>query len=855
MNSPSLLIVRPEPSRGLGAFYRNLGMTMLAAHARACGLDPHLADLTFDDFDEALGCGATVAAFSLYIDDFARGIELAAAARKAGLVTVAGGPHVTLLGQDVLAATDAFDLIGVGDCLAEAMPVIAGIARGGVMPASRIIGAGAEARMDALAPDYRIWPDGRYFPVFPVEFSRGCRQHCPFCTDPVLRRGVATDPAERTMATLKDLVARHGRIWVRFVDSSMSSLGPDLDRLLEAMTAAGLPIEWGAYAYPHDIDAGLAARMARAGCRALFLGIESLAGGVRVGKHHAKHPGEVARAVDTLHEQGIFVHGNFIIGLPGETAATVQETLAGLARIRFDSIGGGPFFLTPGSTFERRPDKFGIRILDPAWRIRQHVNFYDPEHAYFATGTLTQAQIRALAGGFRRSVEDQHLGCWNLSDYALLCWLSADGDVKDLTRPVAAARTRAGRRTAASGERAQGENRRHASRAGGRLRDDRPARGRPGARSGGGPVRILAICRGAPGLGRVVPSLALTQALAARFPVTGKFASYQAGARYLAARGEDVVDLGRPDGLFIDSVSPQALRATELAEQDAPDLVLIDGEFFLPATLAHLHMPVVYLANPHDLTGEPNTFRRVNRLLLAHADAVLIPSLTCARPALRPELVPGTPCLEVPAITKDIPLDHQLAGGPPRVLVSTGGGSLRAGPGFRAATDAALACVLDALAEQAVLGAIAKVTVVLGADAGLTGTWRHPPGWLQVTAGPVELAGMYPHHDLLIARAGRNTAAEAAYCGIPAILLPVTADPHRGSEQAANAAALAHLPGIFTTRDWQELAALRQTLRRALRHAGQQARVTGHRGNDSAAAFIAGLVTSPGARNPLTIAS
>ena len=435
MNRPSMLIVRPEPSRGLGAFYRNLGLTMLATHAQACSLDPHLVDLTFEDFDEALARGAGVAAFSLYIDDFARGIELAAMARKAGLVTVVGGPHATLLGHDVLAATDAFDLVGVGDCLPEVMPVIAGIARGGSGPASRIIGDGAgTARMDALAPDYTIWPPGRYFPVFPVEFSRGCRQHCPFCTDPVLRRGVAIDPVERTIATLETLASGHGRIWVRFVDSSMSSLGPDLDRLLDAMAAACLPVEWGAYAYPHDIDAGLAARLARAGCRAVFLGIESLAQGVRVGKHHAKHPGEVARAVDTLHEHGIFVHGNFIIGLPGETAATVEETLRGLAGIRFDSIGGGPFFLTPGSTFERRPGKFGIRILDPAWRIRQHVNFYDPSHAYFATATLTQAQMKALAAVFRRRVEDEHLACWNLSDYALLCWRSVGGDAADLAR-------------------------------------------------------------------------------------------------------------------------------------------------------------------------------------------------------------------------------------------------------------------------------------------------------------------------------------------------------------------------------------------------------------------------------------
>ncbi len=74
-----------------------------------------------------------------------------------------------------------------------------------------------------------------------------CRQRptaCLSCTDPVLRGGVAVDPVERTIGTLRTLAAVHDPVWVRFVDSSLSSLGPDLDRLLEAMIAAGLPAQW-----------------------------------------------------------------------------------------------------------------------------------------------------------------------------------------------------------------------------------------------------------------------------------------------------------------------------------------------------------------------------------------------------------------------------------------------------------------------------------------------------------------------------------------------------------------------------------------------------------------------------------
>lgn len=435
MSRARVLVVRPEPSRPLGAFYRNLGLTMLATHLASAGMEPVLADLTFDSWLSALGHGARAAAFSLYIDDFAEGARLARAARDAGVLPAVGGPHATLLGADVLQAADAFAVAGVGDCLPEAMPAIAALAAGCAPADPVVVNAGdGKARMDALAPDYSVWPDDdRYFPVFPVEFSRGCRQHCPFCTDPVLRGGLAVDPVQRTLATLHALAARRDPVWVRFVDSSLSSLGPDLVRLLDALSASGLPLQWSAYAYPHDIDAALAARMARAGCRALFLGIESLAPGVRVGKHHAKDPGEIARAVDLLHEHGIFVHGNFIIGLPGETEDTVGQTLAGIRRIGFDSVGGGPFYLTPGSTFDRRPHKFGLRILDPDWRIRQHVNFYDPAHEYFATATLTQGQMKTLTTGFRHQVETARLACWNLSDYALLCWLSVGGATPALT--------------------------------------------------------------------------------------------------------------------------------------------------------------------------------------------------------------------------------------------------------------------------------------------------------------------------------------------------------------------------------------------------------------------------------------
>lgn len=349
-------------------------------------------------------------------------------------------------------------------------------------------------------------------------------------------------------------------------------------------------------------------------------------------------------------------------------------------------------------------------------------------------------------------------------------------------------------------------------------------------------MKVLSVCRGAPGLGRVVPSVGLSQTLARTCGAETIFASYAAGYAYLAATGHQVVDLGRPDGLFIDSVAPQALQVLQLAEAHRPNLILVDGEFFLPAALAHLDTPVVYIANPHDLLGPANTFRRVNRLLLAHADAVIISSLNPAQPG-RTTVVPNAVCLQVRPIIKEFRPDRRPDASR-RVLISMGGGSIGADPAFQKATDDALTTALDAACALVGDGRIDAVTVVLGADGSMP--QRAVPDWLTVLDRPVELTSLYRSHDVFMARAGRNATAEALYCGIPTVLLPVTADRHRGSEQASNAAA-ATAPHIFAVSDWQTSAEVRHALIHATARSTWQ-RTTGGRGNEDAATFLANLL-------------
>jgi len=344
-----------------------------------------------------------------------------------------------------------------------------------------------------------------------------------------------------------------------------------------------------------------------------------------------------------------------------------------------------------------------------------------------------------------------------------------------------------------------------------------------------------------PGLGRVAPTVGLLMTLARRGQMEVVFAAYAAGVGYLRRLGMTVEDLGMPAGLFIDSVAPQALRALALAERYGPDAVLVDGEPFLPVTLADAGVPVIYLANPHDLLPDVTTFQRVNRRLLTHADAVIVSSVGCPRPRLHQQVVTGTPCLEVPAIVKEFAVHHQPSS-PPRVLVTSGGGSVGADPAFRAATDDAIDRTIQALRALVDAGDVEAVTLVLGVDA--TPPPQSGERWLRVIAEPVELTNLYAQHEVLVARAGRNVAAEALYCGIPTVLLPIETDRHRAAEQLANAAIAAKTGQVQSVPDWRRPGSLRGAISRALGSAARRERRLGQCGNQAAVGFLDQIIAA-----------
>jgi len=97
--------------------------------------------------------------------------------------------------------------------------------------------------------------------------------------------------------------------------------------LCNLMITEKIGIKWTCNSRVDYVDEEMLALMGKAGCRLISWGIES--GSEQILKHARKgaYPDKAERALRWAKKAGIMNWGYFIIGLPGETEATIRQTI------------------------------------------------------------------------------------------------------------------------------------------------------------------------------------------------------------------------------------------------------------------------------------------------------------------------------------------------------------------------------------------------------------------------------------------------------------------------------------------------------------------------------------------------
>ena len=249
---------------------------------------------------------------------------------------------------------------------------------------------GEDADLDSLPrPSLHRWIDlaryQRHGATIPIQTKRGCVYKCVYCTyRNVEGWGYRTRDPELVADEIEELRIKAGVNDFDFVDSTFNSPPGHALQVCEAISRRGLKVRLDTTNFtPATASPELLSAMKRAGFRTLGITAESASDPVLERLEKGFTAAKVREVAERVERHGIRTLWIFLVGGPGETAETVEETLA-FAKWRL--LRGDAVYTTvglrvyPGTTLHRIAIDEGVvppdnALLDPTFYFSSSLSF------------------------------------------------------------------------------------------------------------------------------------------------------------------------------------------------------------------------------------------------------------------------------------------------------------------------------------------------------------------------------------------------------------------------------------------------------------------------------------------------
>ncbi|MCK5209937.1 MAG: radical SAM protein, partial [Cyclobacteriaceae bacterium] len=183
---------------------------------------------------------------------------------------------------------------------------------------------------------YRVISKQR--PVAPIITSRGCAHECTFCSKDVFKRKVTFRSAENVLKEIDFLVKNYGIRQIDILDDNFMQKRSRVEEILDGLISRnyGLSINLPSGVRIEQIDRALLKKMRKAGFYKIAFGVESADPEVLKRVRKKLDLQKLALTVKTAKELGFETYGFFVIGLPGETEESFNQTLDYACNTGFD---------------------------------------------------------------------------------------------------------------------------------------------------------------------------------------------------------------------------------------------------------------------------------------------------------------------------------------------------------------------------------------------------------------------------------------------------------------------------------------------------------------------------------------
>jgi anaerobic magnesium-protoporphyrin IX monomethyl ester cyclase len=393
-----------------------LGLAFLAAALESADIETRVLDLVVNPYSPKMlerlltefqpdAAGSTAVTMSF---DSATAVLADIKAIDSDIKTIMGGPHVTFQSRETLSDHPEVDFIVLGEGEEAVVELVRAMERGTeydhiaglayrnngeiTVTAPRTPGI----PLDSLpVPARHLLPLGRYRALgmaISMTTSRGCPFHCIFC---VGRKMVGSKVRYRNPIKVVDELAYLSRLGfhqVNIADDLFTAHKQHCLGVCDEILRRGLNVKWTSFARVDTVSPDVLARMKEAGCSAVSFGVET--GNEQILKTIRKGItlDQVVAAATMCADAGITPHASFILGLPGETPDTLNETVVFGEKLKAMGVSHGFHLLAPfpGTSVRERSREYGLEILTDDWRE------YHANRAIVATASVSKEMLDSI---------------------------------------------------------------------------------------------------------------------------------------------------------------------------------------------------------------------------------------------------------------------------------------------------------------------------------------------------------------------------------------------------------------------------------------------------------------------------
>jgi len=312
-----------------------------------------------------------------------RGKEIAARYRKARerygapAHVIIGGIHASMLPDDV---SGHFDQVVCGEAESILPDLLEGKLNEHIIKGERI------SDLDTVpVPDFSLLQGWRKINVWPVMTSRGCPHLCNFCSVSIMfGRGYRFQSASRVINEIE----RHRKGWVFFVDDNFTVQSDRTHELLEAIMRSRFNQPWTAQVRTEVAkNSELVKKMRRAGCRIVYIGLESINPESLTKMEKKQTIEDIQRSVKIFQSNDIQVHGMFMLGHDPDTPEIFKATSEFSRKSRLSYVQFSVLTPLPGTEVFTQLEREG-RLLHRKWSL------YDGLHVVFRPRNMSAAELQ-----------------------------------------------------------------------------------------------------------------------------------------------------------------------------------------------------------------------------------------------------------------------------------------------------------------------------------------------------------------------------------------------------------------------------------------------------------------------------